>query len=309
MRHLLIFIALYTISISASSGQCDAFIIIPGNHQFHIPTCEESINVVFSVQIIDYCEGISTNNITAFLDGDEINPTFSNLGSNGISAYLEYTETITPQNNNKLLLVTYTDSADNSIAVDGIITVTKNEDLLPALSCFPEINFSLNPDCGGTLLPAQVLGGHTGCLEASAINLTVYDSDSTNGPDIDEPGSHQYRISIPSLGYECQGIIHARGFGSAIACNDKDKDGITDVNDNCPNTPNSDQADSDRDGIGNACEKTAGNDLHAIENASGDIYIRNSARGLILRGYDDSCYRLTIDEYGNIHRTSVLCPR
>lgn len=35
---------------------------------------------------------------------------------------------------------------------------------------------------------------------------------------------------------------------------DKDKDGVPDFRDNCPNAPNADQQDIDRDGIGTACE-------------------------------------------------------
>ena len=36
--------------------------------------------------------------------------------------------------------------------------------------------------------------------------------------------------------------------------NDADFDGIKDANDNCPNKANTDQKDSDGDGIGNACD-------------------------------------------------------
>jgi hypothetical protein len=35
---------------------------------------------------------------------------------------------------------------------------------------------------------------------------------------------------------------------------DRDQDGVPDANDNCPDTPNPDQRDIDRDGIGTACE-------------------------------------------------------
>ncbi|MGA7614196.1 MAG: thrombospondin type 3 repeat-containing protein [Thermoanaerobaculia bacterium] len=36
---------------------------------------------------------------------------------------------------------------------------------------------------------------------------------------------------------------------------DRDRDGVPDFSDNCPDTPNPDQKDIDRDGIGTACEK------------------------------------------------------
>jgi len=39
-----------------------------------------------------------------------------------------------------------------------------------------------------------------------------------------------------------------------IVLPDTDGDGVTDAQDNCPNTPNSDQADSDDNGLGDACE-------------------------------------------------------
>ena len=38
------------------------------------------------------------------------------------------------------------------------------------------------------------------------------------------------------------------------ATDDSDGDGVPDNIDNCPNTPNPSQADSDEDGVGNACE-------------------------------------------------------
>ncbi len=42
--------------------------------------------------------------------------------------------------------------------------------------------------------------------------------------------------------------------GSSAGADDSDGDGIVDVEDNCPDTPNADQADGDGDGVGDACD-------------------------------------------------------
>jgi len=52
-----------------------------------------------------------------------------------------------------------------------------------------------------------------------------------------------------------------------VCDDDDDNDGILDVNDNCPLTPNADQADSDNDGIGDVCEDPNDNDGDGIANA------------------------------------------
>ena len=44
------------------------------------------------------------------------------------------------------------------------------------------------------------------------------------------------------------------------AIEDSDGDGVADNADNCPSTPNADQADLDNDGLGNLCDDDADND-------------------------------------------------
>ena len=58
-----------------------------------------------------------------------------------------------------------------------------------------------------------------------------------------------YTMSQPRI-YE----IAFRGTGDSEPPADADGDGVPDDTDNCPNTPNADQLDSDGDGIGDVCD-------------------------------------------------------
>jgi len=62
-------------------------------------------------------------------------------------------------------------------------------------------------------------------------------------------------LALPPRSYGCPPFVTGPGL-------DGDADGVADLADNCPITSNPDQADSDRDGVGDACEDA--NDLPSL---------------------------------------------
>ena len=73
---------------------------------------------------------------------------------------------------------------------------------------------------------------------------------------------------------------------------DKDGDGVNNISDNCPNSPNTDQADRDRDGKGDICDTVEINVSQAIS-PNGDgvndtwvIYNLSNYPGTIVRVFN-----------------------
>lgn len=60
-------------------------------------------------------------------------------------------------------------------------------------------------------------------------------------------------------------ILFLFGVNINLHAQDYDGDGIADVSDNCPTTPNADQIDKDNDGVGDACENPSSSDVDLDE--------------------------------------------
>ncbi|MEE9349036.1 MAG: thrombospondin type 3 repeat-containing protein [Flavobacteriaceae bacterium] len=108
-------------------------------------------------------------------------------------------------------------------------------------------------------------------------------------------------------------------FFSNLSQTDVDNDGIGDVCDNCPNTANNNQDDIDNDGIGNVCERNAGTEnaglgigttdpKSQLEVTLGDVFIKNSHRGIIMKSPLGKCFRVQITEDGSFKSKEMTCP-
>jgi len=84
---------------------------------------------------------------------------------------------------------------------------------------------------------------------------------------------------------------------------DTDGDGVNDTVDNCVNISNPDQADFDNDGIGDLCDTP--DNMVIID--QGALFQEN-AEGILLKGRDDNCYLLYINESGVLTTEARPCP-
>jgi len=131
-----------------------------------------------------------------------------------------------------------------------------------------------NPDCSGTQTPiSPALAGRDGWFTSIALDevgnavisyfdnsgaglrvLHCYDPDGCGGLDQDLDGVTHAVDNCPATPNSDQADTDSDGAGDVCDPND-DNDALPDGQDNCPLAPNSDQADVDTDNIGDACDE------------------------------------------------------
>ncbi|MFK8162426.1 MAG: SdrD B-like domain-containing protein, partial [Lewinella sp.] len=100
-------------------------------------------------------------------------------------------------------------SGDNEPTVDaGFVLPELN------LACISSLNVTLNDDCNALLIPQMLLTGNVACLDLFDFDITVMDSDPSNGPVIDECGVFNYSVATRAgatiVGFEgCWGTVAA----------------------------------------------------------------------------------------------------
>jgi hypothetical protein len=72
-----------------------------------------------------------------------------------------------------------------------------------------------------------------------------------------QPGNHTVGLRVGNHTISNRVVNDYFYLDGTAAAPDRDGDGVPDSSDNCPNTPNANQADVDSDGIGDACDKVS----------------------------------------------------
>ncbi|HKK54854.1 hypothetical protein, partial [Marinobacter sp.] len=232
----------FLVSVVVPENQ-PADINLPGNLTFTLPSCSLEETVTFSIQITDDCDDINPGNAEFFLDGAEIFPTFTNAAQ----GYFEFTETITEDTDGDLLLATYTDSEGASSAVDGLLTVLKQDLNLDEIGCNDQVNVTLNDETCTKIITPDMVGEGDVCDTDDRLRVIVYDGIYNGDPDneVDACGVFNYVLMYGDEEY-CWGVINAEDKTPPVVyCPRFDYDGLYKYLDDDGNTQFSPNLDED----------------------------------------------------------------
>jgi hypothetical protein len=94
------------------------------------------------------------------------------------------------------------------------------------------------------------------------------------------PGAHRLNVRATDA-YGASDRTPAQFTWTVAPLPDRDADGVPDATDNCPDKANSDQADADKDGVGNACEVLPRGDVPpapgvnaVVKLVSGEVFVK-----------------------------------
>ncbi len=147
-------------------------------------------------------------------------------------------------------------SGPTSFAAGAPVTYTLTSSATPA-TFFCSLDGAPSTECSSPFtLTGLASGVHT---------LTVTSIDAYGAPDR-SPASVTFTVAAPPV---------------VVPVVDTDRDGRPDASDNCPDVPNSDQADGDGDGVGNACEVLPAGDVPpvagvntVVRQLSGEVFVK-----------------------------------
>jgi hypothetical protein len=193
----------------------------------------------------------------------------------------------------------------NFIGEDFIIEGNMELDtvLLPSLIAVSQnVEIVNNPQLENCCLFQHVQIGDELILEDNAGTCQSIFHMTQYCPDEDDDGVDDREDNCPDIPNAFQG--------------DQDLDGVGDACDNCPQISNPDQADDNNNHIGNACETPEAGKVGLNETSPStglhirdlDVYHDGTARGIIMTSPSGDCFRLLVNDEGNLYTIPITCP-